>query len=366
MFLAGILIGGSIFALVNLLFPSTTGGTGNFGIPKRIEFEFLYTSEKQGWIQEMTPEFEDWFKGKFGIEVKVELTVMGSHQTVDEIIRGSKPVAWSPASSIWIDYLNYKWNETGHSGIIARDWFPLVISPTVMCTWESFAKRYNLTSFSDLYRLAKEGKSFKFGHPDPQLSNGGVTVLIMMFAEAAHKRPDELTVQDVLRPGVKDFVKTIETRSVYYGSSTGFFGAWAAENGPTAIDVSGIYENVVLENSNKTKARWGDRLIAVYPSSGFLLNDHPFVVLDGDWVGYWQRFAATQYLMFLLGEKSQREAQKHGFRPVNPQVPVDVSIFNDENGVLSKLDDSRVLRPPSGEVLNHILSLWVDVRAGGI
>jgi Ca-activated chloride channel family protein len=366
MLLVGILIGASIFALINLLFPSTTGGTGHSGVPDRIEFEFLYTSEKQSWIQEMTPEFEGWFKNRFGIDVRVRLTVMGSHQTVDEIIRGSKPVAWSPASSLWIGYLNYKWNETGHSGAIAQDWFPLVISPTVLCTWESFARRYDVKGFSDLYRLAKEGKDFKFGHPDPQLSNGGVTTLIMMFAEAANKSPDNLTVQDVIRPEVKDFVKTIESKSVYYGSSTGFFGAWAVENGPTALDVAGVYENVVLENSYKARSKWNDSLIAIYPSSGVLLNDHPFVILNGDWVDHWQRFAATQYLLFLLGEKSQERAQEHGFRPANPRVPVDTNVFNEGNGVLSRLDSLRILRPPSGEVLNYILSLWVEVRAGGM
>lgn len=365
MFLVGILAGGSIFTLINMLFPATTGGTGNSGIPDHIEFEFLYTSEKQSWIQEMTPEFEWWFKDKFNIEVKVRLTVMGSHQTVDEIIRGSKPVAWSPASSLWIEYLNYKWNETGHLGVIAQDWLPLVISPTVLCTWESFARKYSIRSFGDLHGLANEGIVFKFGHPDPQLSNGGVTILIMMFAEAAKKSPDNLTVQDVMRSDVKEFVKTIESKSVYYGSSTGFFGAWAVENGPSVIDAAGVYENVVLENSYKAKSKWNDSLIAIYPISGVLLNDHPFVILNGDWVNHWQRFAATQYLLFLLSEKSQGRAQRHGFRPANPQVPIDTSIFNERNGVLSRLDGLRVLRPPSGEVLNCILSLWVEVRAGG-
>ena len=69
-----------------------------------------FTSEKDGWIKDITPSFEQWFFERFGISVHVELIVTGNHDSVNLILQeSSQPTAWSPASSIWIPYLNQKW-----------------------------------------------------------------------------------------------------------------------------------------------------------------------------------------------------------------------------------------------------------------
>ena len=118
--LVGILLGLLISIGISILYPERGFYTGEEGIPKTIQFDFLYTSEKQGWIEEVTPRFEEWFKDKFGITVHVRLTVGGTHETVNHILQGSmKPTVWSPASSIWIPYINAKWRAMGHEGDIA-------------------------------------------------------------------------------------------------------------------------------------------------------------------------------------------------------------------------------------------------------
>jgi hypothetical protein len=104
----------------------------------------------------------------------------------------------------------------------------------------------NATGFMDLYRLVQDGVDFKYGHPDPLLSNGGTMTVVLEFAEAAGKKPEDLTVEDLKNETVIEIVKTLESKSIYYPKSTGFFGAWAADNGPEAIQFFGIYENVVI------------------------------------------------------------------------------------------------------------------------
>ncbi len=335
------------------------------GTPEKIEIEFLYTSEKQGWIEDVTPLFKEWFRRKFNIDVSVKLTVMGTHQTVNEILHGATPVAWSPASSIWIPYLNSKWINQGHKEPLIDKWTPLVITPTVIVCWESFYKENNVTGFRKLFNLAKRGVKFKYGHPDPLLSNGGTTATVMEFAAALNTTPDKLTLENLTAPKVLDFVKSIESKAVYYGSSTGFFGKWAAESGPSAIDCFAVYENIVLENSLKAFKMHGNRLIAVYPEEGVILNDHPYVILNGEWIDVWERFAASEYLLFLLSYESQVKAQKHGFRPVNPSVPLNTTIFSEENGVKSEFN-VPVLSPPKGEVLDAVFTVWAKVRNPGV
>jgi len=365
--LTGILIGFLIFSIISIFYSGTPQPSGTGGVPREIEIEFLYTSEKQGWINEVTPRFEKWFERRFGIKVHVRLIVTGTHDSVNRILDGSaRPTIWSPASSIWIPYLNVKWREiTNSNSDIAVDWTPLVLSPIVLAGWKSFTEQYQVKGFMDLYRLIREGIDFKYGHPDPLLSNGGTMVLLLEFAEAAGKKPEDLTIEDLKNETVIEIVRAIESKAIYYGKSTGFFGSWAAENGPNAIQFFGIYENVVIDNSLKALKKWNDSLVAIYPEDGTLMADHPFVILNGSWVTPWQRFAAGQYLFFLLLPENQELAEKHGFRPAISSVSLDRRIFNPSNGVQYEID-VPVLKPPKGEVMEAIFTAWTRVRNTGI
>lgn len=363
----GILIGFMAFSAVSLLYSRIRIQYGNEGMPTEIEFDFLYTSEKQGWIEEVTPRFEEWFGKSFGMTVHVRLVVTGTHDSVNRILDGSeRPTVWSPASSIWIPYVNTKWrNITGYDYDIAVDWTPLVLSPVVLATWTSFVEEHQVNGFMDLYQLAKDGVDFKYGHPDPLLSNGGTMTVVLEFAEAAGKKPEDLSVEDLKNETVIERVRTIESQAIYYGKSTGFFGAWAAENGPDAIHYFGIYENIVLDNSLKAFTKWNNSIVAVYPEAGTLIADHPFVILNGTWADSWQRIAAGQYLFFLLQPENQELAEKHGFRPASSSVPLDQELFNPMNGVQYEVR-VPVLRPLKGEVMEAILTAWVKVRNTGV
>jgi len=354
--IVGILIGFLLFSLISLIF--APGGI--------TVIEFLYTSEKQGWIEEVTPKFEQWYFENFNQRIYVKLIVTGTHDSVTQILWGNvKPVIWSPAASIWIPYINLQWQNLGYGGKIAPDvWKPLVLSPVVIAGWKSLSQQYNVTSFRDLNRLASTDW-FKFGHPDPRDSNGGTMAVVLEFSEAATKKPDELTIDDFKNESVLEFVSTLESKAVYYGKSTGFFGKWAAENGPSAISFFSVYENVVLDSSLKAQKKWDDSLVAIYPKNGTLMCDHPFVILDAPWVEDWQREIAEKYLSFLLNEENQLRAQQYGFRPVNPNVPLDRSIFNEENGVQEEIP-VPILNPLSGEALDALFTVWVKVKNPGI
>jgi len=333
--------------------------------PEKVELVFLLSSEKEAWMNAVKPLFEDYFRRKYGVQLELKLYVTGSHEIVNLILSGSvKPDVWSPASSIWIPYFEKKWREL-RGGSIVGGWYPVVLSPVVLAGWEDLVRKYNVRGFYDLYRLAKSGVDFRYGHTDPALSNSGLMALLMEFCEAANKTPDQLTVDDVRNPRIIEVVKTIESKAVFYGKSTGFFGEWAVENGPSAISFFAVYENVVASSAARARAKWGRSLVAVYPELGVLYSDHPLVLVNADWVDEWKRLAAHELLLFLLQPQAQELAQQYGFRPVNPLVPLDERVFSESNGVLREIR-ARALKPPSGEVLEALLEVWVEVRNPGV
>ncbi len=366
MLLIGILLGFMIFlAVSSITSTGGGGGAGQEGLPSSITFDFMYTSEKQAWIEEVTPGFEQWFFERFNITVNVELDVRGSHDTVNQILWGAQPTAWSPASSLWISYLNDEWLRAGGAQEIATDSTPLVLSPVVIAGWESFFEENNVTSFQDLYQLAMDGIDYKYGHPDPLLSNGGVMAEVLEFADALDKTPDQFVIDDFTNETALNFVRTIESQAVNYEKSTGFFGRWAALNGPDAIDCFTVYESVVIRNADKANKTWGDSLVAVYPEDGTILSDHPFVILNAPWVNEYQKFAASQYLFYLLQEQNQDKAQEHGFRPANPSVLLNPEVFNEKNGVEFEIQ-VPIYRPMSGEAMKALFTVWPSVKNPGV
>lgn len=366
-FILGVIVGFLLFLLISAIYPlHSILSIFNPVSADTLEITFLYTSEKQGWIESVTPTFERWVKENFKLNVKVKLIVAGSHETVNLILHGSvKPTVWSPASSIWIPYLNSKWRTLGYNYDLALNGTPLVYSPTVIAVWRSLVERYNITSLNDLYRIVDEGVELRYGHPDPTLSNGGIAALLMEVAAAAGKPITMLTIEDLMDPSIQRRVSSLERFAVKYGKSTGFYGRWAAESGPQAIQVFIVYENVVIDNSLTAKRKWGDPLIAVYPREGIFLCDHPYVILNAPWLSEKDRYLAKLYLDFLLSEYSQIEAMKNGFRPSIEGVQIDTGIFNPDNGVKPIIDVPIYTTIASGDLLEGLLALWIKVRAGG-
>ncbi|MHA1607449.1 MAG: extracellular solute-binding protein [Candidatus Freyarchaeota archaeon] len=366
-FIIGVLVGAlAIYASVQYRLISVGGTVSS------VELTFVYSSEKQGWIEEAESGFEKWFESTFFIDVKCNFIPMGSKESVMQIVNEElHPVAWSPASSIWVPLLNEKWKSSHGSFLVGEgDVKPLVISPVVLATWNnSFYQQHPFKGIRDLREIAltdPDGGAgdLKYGHTNPHLSNSGACIVLLEFAVAAGKDPDKLTLFDVANPQVQAWVKPLEDEAVQYGKSTGFFGDWAVEGGPKAISVFAVYENVVIEKSKEAKQVWGDSLIAVYPEEGVILSDHPFCILNAPWVTPLQRFAAEKLYEYLMRPEVQNEAQKYGFRPANPSVPLDTNIFNPENGVNATLP--RVLPPPPGYVLEAVVSAWDAVRNQGV
>ncbi|MFX0116108.1 MAG: substrate-binding domain-containing protein [Candidatus Hodarchaeota archaeon] len=336
-----------------------------------IEITMVYGSEKRAWIEEVGPDFAAWWESQHGQRVKVEFFPLGSRESMTDILNGaSKPTIWSPASSIWIPLLNWQWDQLyGNDLVEDENWDALVRSPVVIASWESYAQTNSLLGFSSLYNIAKEANSdLRYAHTDPQLSNSGFMAVIMQATVAAGKsNTSEVVLEDLKDSDVKDWMKILESRAVFYGKSTGFLAEQAINVGPETLNVFVTYENLVIDSNKKgtPSARWNQRLMAIYPSEGVLLTDHPFCILSGDWVSDKEKAVAQGLLEYLLLDDIQAKAMANGFRPINPLVQLDTSIFNESNGVTADPWSKVSLFSTDGidpEVLWRIPDLWLATK----
>lgn len=354
-----------LVVIVLISLPSVTTGGDNI-----VVLSMVYGSEKRGWIESVTPLFQEWWEARhLNKSLEIRFTALGSRESMNQIILGEiKPVIWSPAASVWIPLANYIWKEEYGRETLVESWRSLVGSPVVIATWEQYAARHNISSWESVYQLAMSSDSnLKFAHTDPQLSNSGFMALLMEVSAAPGSSTQGLTYEDLLREDVRSWMSIVEGRSVMYGESTGFLADQATNSGPGGLNVFVVYENLVIEKNKQGEpmARWGQRLVAVYPKEGVLISDHPFCILNAPWVSEEQREAAEEFYIFLMLPEIQRIAMEHGFRPVNPEVDLDPGIFNPENGVSEKIS-CPILEPPTdGRVLQSITDLWLISRPGG-
>jgi Ca-activated chloride channel family protein len=99
-------------------------------------------------------------------------------------------------------------------------------------------------------------------------------------------------------------------------------------------------------------------LVAIYPTEGTFWHDNPFIIMAS--ASAEQQQAAEVFYEYLLSEESQRLAMSYGFRPANPEVPLE-SPISEEFGVQPQ-GVQNVLEVPSAEVIVAAKDAWEQNR----
>ncbi len=343
------------------------------GDKNEIVLNILYTSEKKGWINSISPDFPDWFANRNpGMDVRLVFEVQGTRTSMLSILSGeSKPVIWSPAASVWVPLFDWSWQKKFGNHIFDESQVKsLVASPIILGTWQSYRDENNLTKWTDLYDLAET--ELKLAHTSAQESNSGYMAVLLEITAASGKTPDQISMTDLQNSTIQNWMKKVESTAVLYGTSTGFLAKQAVQLGPSGINVMILYENLIIETAKDGEAfaKWGDNLVAVYPEEGTLWSDHPIVRLNASWVTPEQQYAAQEFETYLLSKEIQKLSIPYGFRPGNESILNDTdivaemeSVFKPENGVSLNITIPRFTVPTDGEVLDRIPDVWLKTRA---
>lgn len=337
------------------------------GTEQKIHITIIYSSEKASWMTAAYSDFmTDWQNTHPNELISIDMHPYGSSNSIISILNGEiYPTIWSPASSIWMPFLNSKWADLTHSAVPIVNIsaaVKIIYSPIVIATWESFNQTYNIKGFKDVHTLTlNPNVNIKMAHTDPRLSNSGFMSVIMAISAASGTSSENLTMSDLTNLNNQQWLKEFESSAVVYGTSTGFLARYMKIEGPTALNIAFLYENLITDISSTAT---GGKIIAIYPEEGTLFSDHPFCILNADWISPQQRMVAEAFLNFLNKNETIVSALEYGFRPINSSIPLDPEVFNYEtNGIAYEINVPELSTPLDGDVLLKIPDLWLLCKA---
>jgi ABC-type Fe3+ transport system substrate-binding protein len=282
---------------------------------------------------------------------------------------------WSPASDLWITLLNQEWQQRNGAPLIPASGQDaprmLVFTPLVLVAWQQRAAALSnsgQTVWQNLHTaiVAPDGWGakghpewgvVKWGHTDPTSSNSGLQALLLM-AYDYHRKSSGLSAADVQSAEFQSWLAEMERGASLSESSGGLMNDMIAF-GPSRYDVVATYENLALTQIENARNRWNDSLTLVYPPAN-LWSNHPYAILDAEWVTGEKRQAARLFGDFLLSRAQQEAAVRLGFRPVATNVPLDAenSPFTRGQSAGVKIDVPTLVALPDADVLKALLDAW--------
>jgi len=350
--------------------------------PAPVVVSVLYSTEKEAWLNEAITGFEKTTPTIDGHPVKIELEKMGSWEINAAVLDSTRqPVIVSPASSLQIAALQSdSVAETGKSLVNPADSAtcrPTVTTPLVLVAWKERAdvlwgNQPGKSLWKDLHNALIDPQGWaaynhpewgyvKFGHTDPLKSNSGfMTILLMTYGY--HNTTSALSASDILSDNdyQKWFLET-ESSIGQFEHSTGPLMEKMVAYGPSTFDIVAVYEATAIEQAENAVGRYGE--LRVYYPPALLWSDHPFCIVNADWVTPQQTAAAKLFMDYLTSKPAQELALlKYGFRPVDKSIPLEQtgSPFDRyaANGFRSDLSNLPDVEIPAGNVLNTLRDFW--------
>jgi hypothetical protein len=348
--------------------------------PDPILVSLLYSTEKAAWLEEAVTRYKATRPRIAGHPIEIEMEKMGSREIVLAVLDGSEqPDMVSPASSLQLSLLQdlsaAKYGKAVVNRADTERCRPVLRSPLVLVAWKERADvLWGEDPNGELWRRIHdalvdpqgwasygwpEWGYIKFGHTTPLKSNSGFQTLLLMTYDYFGKTSG-LTTGDILSDlGYQRWLIEFEGTISQFGDSTGTYMQEIIAYGPSLYDVVAVYEATAIEQAANAVGRYGELQIYYPPATS--MSDHPFCVVDAVWVSPERARAAQAFLDFLTGAEMQELAlTQHGFRPVDPEVPLDGPgsplLRYAANGV--RLDLPPEVEVPSGNVLNTLLTFW--------
>jgi Ca-activated chloride channel family protein len=339
--------------------------------PRKNELRLIvaYGSEKKTWLDEQARKFEATGpKTASGKSIVIEARALGSGEATQAILAGTlKPHVFSPASSVYLTLLNDAWTAKSHGRALAPAGDPIVLSPIVIAMWKPMAEVLGWPAralgWSDLIRVSTsadgwgalghpEWGRFKLGHTHPEYSSSGL-LSVLAEAYAGAQKTRQLAAADLDAATTQSFIAAVEKSIVHYGKSTGLFADKMVARGPAYLSAAVLYENLVIESYARTTPL---PIVAIYPREGTFWADHPYAILDGEWVGDEERKAAELFLAFLKARPQQERALALGFRPADPAIATSAPI--DAAHGCDVKQPQTLLEVPGAATLDKLLAVW--------
>ncbi|MFC1947869.1 VWA domain-containing protein, partial [Chloroflexota bacterium] len=312
------------------------------------------------------------------------------------------PVIVTPSSAHWLVTTNH---EVERTVVDLENSLPIVRPVIGIVTYEEMAKLLGWPDkeigYSDIIELCgdsdgwskygedrygitysdKWGQEALLAFTDPVTSSTGRSLHLGLYAIAAGKLPQELTIQDVYSENVTECIRNFQTLIDHYligttvlntkicqGPRYGHFFIMPEDNLIHLYEgTEKAIENGIEVTADPIKDR-KEKMVMIYPKEGSMPRNNIAGIVQADWVTEEQVEASQQWIEFIRQDTQQKAFMAAGFRPgTDLDLHYPGSKINAEYGL--DPDEPRVVLNPSytkPDVAEEIDTSWEFVKRPGI
>lgn len=366
--------------------------------PNSIEISIIYAPESDLYMPQVMGDFNRAFAsgrnpvtGQNRASEERPICILGKSGSSGTVMQGvinaiiapnntnvERPTIFQPSVSHWLALANY---QSGRQLFDLSNIQATALAPVVMAIWESRLEAIRATvgyqdiGWEELLQVLNSPNGWQdygisgrrtvyYGHTDPLISSTALSTLIAEFYASARQNGftgRRLEVAQVRDEAVQQGVRDIEQLIRHYSARTTEFKNYIAK-GPDYLDFVALEENdLIFINMGLTpEGQPPERLVALYPKEGTFWHEHPMGIVTADWTTAEQRSAAGVFVAYVLTPDVQRLIMSKGFRPANPDVPLEFP-FVEENGIDIN-QPTTILNVPAPEVISAIQQSWAFVK----
>lgn len=255
--------------------------------------------------------------------------------------------------AIWESRLNAIQQNAGTTAIGWADLLNVLNSPNGWCN----------------YNVPNCRPAVYYGHTDPRISSTGLSTLLAEFYAAASLNGSPvplLTLNEVDNGTIQQSVRDIQQLVRHYSPRTTEFKEYIAL-GSDYIDFVALEENDLIDincNVDPNNATFsppaGDRLVALYPTEGTFIHEHPMAVVNAAWTTQDQQSAASIFIDYVLQPTAQQLITSYGFRPISGSLGAPFE--NETCGANPNFNLAQSLALPDSTTISRVLDLWPFIK----
>ncbi len=307
---------------------------------------------RPGLMEDMAAQFNsENHRTPSGRLIRVQVLNHGSAEQSDDLTSRVKdgvrirmaypdPVIVTPSSADWLVRTNH---DVGRTVVDLDNSRSIVKALIGIVTYQDMAEALGWPDkpigYADIVALRQDplgwanypGAQSEWGRvplmafTDPITSTTGRSVLFSLYAIAAGKAPEQLTLADLERTDVVAYVKDFQTlidhymigtiplnTKVYQGPRYGHFFLMPEDN---LIHLYEGTEQAFIDGVQVLAPPIEQPMVMIYPKEGSMVRNNIAGIVNAPWVTREQVAGANLWIDYLLAPRQQRVFMSAGFRP---------------------------------------------------
>ncbi len=383
-----VLFFGCIIAAVFLF--NNLQGQGSFGITPpegataqapagSVVVDIASSNTKENWMDTLVENFNnEGHTVASGEAIFVRVSHVTSGGSQGAILDGAiQPTVWSPGDSSWVEGANEVWRDRIGRPLVGQACPSSILAPSGFAMWRPMAEALGWPdtpiSWDDLVSLAgnpdgwsayghPEWGQFKFGHAHPAFSNVGLQMMTAL-AYSTVGETGGLTAEMVYSDAVVDAFRDVELNTWHYGIQSRNLINLMVLRGPNYLHAVTTSEAETLKTNFERASELRFPLVFLFPAEGTFWSEHPYCILETDWVTEQQAEAAGIFRNYLFEQENQELAIDNYLRPVDQSIPLHAPLaLEDGTDPRVTTDVVPALESPSAEAAEAVKDVFYQTK----